>query len=244
MPRKSISRARQSAPLEPNVATPGAAAAACVEPEIPISTRARRLASVVIVFHFTAILIALASNLAPSYLQDKLLGGLSPYLTTTHQSYGAVPLELTHGDPIDFPVDVEIQTNTPHWSQCRQAFLDNNSMGSRWPNLARILHIIAVNAPDDELLSEMGTRFVRYLEHVEESEISAIRFIQPHVLDVEEYAAVSSGALSASDFEAEVIFSAKVVRTADGLLGLVPEQEAYRISPVSNGSQFGKSTQP
>lgn len=70
----------------------------------------RNTVSLLIILHGFALITAVSSNLAPSYLQGRILNGLALYLNTTHQAYNALPLELTRGEPADFPLRVELQT--------------------------------------------------------------------------------------------------------------------------------------
>lgn len=209
------------------------------------SATLQRILSVVIVGHLGALLLALTSNFAPSFLQGELMGYLSPYLTTTHQSYGALPLELTHADAIDFPMHIEIKKTGRDWSSLKLPGFETDVRHSRWPNLARILAIIAQEEPESEILSEIALRLVHVAEQRSSTPISAIRLVQPHVLSFDEDSVVSSGggALLEDELGAEIVFSAQVVCSADASIGLVPTQTASRTSRFIGDSSLSDATQ-
>src|SRR5690606_19425426 len=104
------------------------------------------------------LLLALSSNLAPSYLQGRLLDAVGPYLHGTHQYYHALPLELTRAEPLDFPLRVELQAETTgsdseqspaEWQSLSLAGLfgsdriQGKASDARWHNLARWLTLIS-----------------------------------------------------------------------------------------------------
>ncbi len=180
-----------------------------------------------VVFHFSALLTALASNLTPSYLQGEIMHGLSAYLVPLHQSYGALPLEWTHASNLDFPVRLEIR------EQGQSSWRDATpSAATRWPQISRILTLITEDQPDSEVLSEIAFQFVRQFELREQQQVAAIRWIQPHVNSFDEdlLIAAQQTVFIEDNLQPEILFAARVVRDGKVAQGLVPELEASRTA--------------
>lgn len=189
--------------------------------------------SVAIVIHFAMLLFALMANLAPSFWQGLWMERLSPYLVTVHQSYGAIPLELTHGVDIDFPLKFEVREDaTNQWKEV----LTNvqSPQQTRWTSLSRIVSLIVEDQPDSEMLTELSFQMLRHVEAREKKSFDAVRWLRPHVPTFDEDAVIRAGqgTLIENDLQNEVIFSAVVVRGEEAVMGLVPQQEASRTAPA------------
>ncbi len=229
--RKDSSSATSAPP-----SSEGVGDAARVSQQLPPSPRLKRLLSVVVVFHFAATLVALASNYSPSYVQGVVMDYLSPYLVTTHQAYGAMPLELTHGNAIDFPVAIEVQREeSSNWDKLELWKTGQEERRSRWNSLGRIITIVTEDQPESEVLSEIANQIVRHAEATntrETAEITAVRIVQPHVMNFEEDLIFASSGESfiEADLVAETLYAAKVVRSDGLVVGMLPVQEASRVS--------------
>jgi hypothetical protein len=207
----------------------------------------RSIVSVLIVIHLAALVITLAANLAPSYLQGRLTDALAPYLRTTSQFYEAFPIELTHAESIDFPLLVEFHETGEPPSQWRRADLPgvlasaNGSIdvrGSRWPNLSRLIRLLAEDQPESEILADLLARFVVSEELTSHQPLDGARFIAPHVFSFDDdlLAAAGQGSLVQGEWKPEIIYQARIVRGAEGRILLVPEQESMRTAkPMPQG---------
>lgn len=219
------------------------------------SPRARWVASTLICAHLAAVMLGLSANLAPSFLQGQLTAWLAPYLVTTGQSYQALPLELTHAEPFDFPLWVELLPSDEDHAQwqpllppgTRQA-MDESSEGdvggldqrfSRWANYSRMIRLIATEQPDSEILSDIAVQLVRNAaaQSARRQNFRAIRLVAPKVLSYDEDTQVASGQL---DLDAEVlaptiVFEASVVGEPSGELSLVPS-----LSPLRTAKPFAQ----
>lgn len=214
------------------------------------SPRVRSLASALICAHLAALMLGLSANLAPSYLQGQLTAWLSPYLVTTGQSYQALPLELTHAEPFDFPLWVELlpsDESNASWQplrlpNTRQTTDESSRRGvggldqrfSRWANYSRMIRLIATEQPDSEILSDIAVQLVRSAaaQSARRQNFRAIRLVAPKVLSYDEDAQVASGQL---DLDADllaptIVFEASVVEGPSGELSLVPSLSPLRTA--------------
>lgn len=216
----------------------------------------RGLISLAIILHGLCLLLAVSSNLAPSYLQGRLLDVVGPYLHVTHQYYHALPLELTRAEPLDFPLQVELQTETTgsdlaqnagEWQPLSLAGLfegeriQGSGHDSRWHNLARWLTLIHSADAESEILADFAAQTVQLAERQSGQRYQAVRFISAKVLSYDEDLALA-GNLRASDdeaFQPNVVYSARIVRldnqaavgeAESSRLSLVPAQEALRTA--------------
>ncbi len=217
----------------------------------------RNSVSLLILLHGFALLVAVSSNLAPSYLQGRMLNRLAPYLNITHQAYNTLPLELTRGELADFPLHVELQrqtTNTetdvegPTWQPLAIAGLVDFAEAptaqhtTRWPNVARWLSLTASADPENEILSDFSAQCVRLAEKQTGQRYSGVRLVSPKVLSFDEDLALASGMREPSDdeFQPTVVYSANVVRLGEGTseerLSLVPAQLAARTARPTSSS--------
>jgi hypothetical protein len=203
-------------------------------------------ASWLIIFHFSALLIALSANMAPSFLQGEMTSWLAPYSVTTGQSYGAIPLELTHAEPIDFPLLVELhrpQDDPQTWQTADLPYArvsrsgDVNLRGSRWPNVSRLIRMSAIDDPESEILSDIAAQAVKAMQRGRQEEFDRVRFLAPKVLSFDEDAIVAAGqgSLISGELSPEIVFSAWIVRDSDEGIKLIPQQDAARTSkPVKS----------
>lgn len=219
----------------------------------PPSPRMQLLVSLVIVFHFCALLVAFSANLAPSYLQGQLTAWLSPYTVTTNQAYNAFPLELTHAEPLDFPLYVELLHSNQQGSEqsedwqrmllpggSSRKLASHDVRWSRWSNLSRVIQLIAIEQPDSEILSDIAARLVVTAEKQTGDTFRAVRLIAPRVLSYDQDARVFSGESSLEDDELSptVVYRATIVRDSASQISLVPEQIPLRTAkPVVSKSE-------
>lgn len=210
----------------------------------------RNLASLLIILHGSILLTVLSSNLAPSYLQGRVLDLLSPYLNMSHQAYNALPLELTSSEMIDFPLQVELQAETliadatqPDWHPMSlDGPIDFDKppaalRTTRWPNMARWLLLTASVDPESEVLADFAAQCVRLAEKQTGQRFQAVRFRSPKVLSYDEDLALLANLRDPNDqeFQPSVVYSANIVRLADELegaqrLSLVPAQAPQRTA--------------
>ena len=217
----------------------------------------RNTVSLLIILHGLALFVAVSSNLAPSYLQGRILTRLAPYLNMTHQAYNALPLELTRAEQADFPLRVELQTaeaNTATevagqvWRPMTIARLvdfaeaPTAQRATRWANVARWLSLTASADPEDEVLSDFSARCVALAEKQTGQRYSGVRLISPKVLSYDEDMALAGGMREPSDeaFQPTVVYSANIVRLHEGTneerLSLVPSQPAARTAKPTSTS--------
>lgn len=211
----------------------------------------RNTVSLLIVLHGLALFVAVSSNLAPSYVQGRILTRLAPYLNMTHQAYIALPLELTRGEPADFPLRVELQPAAANaatdvagqvWQPMSIARLvdfaeaPTDQRATRWVNVARWLSLTASADPEDEILSDFSARCVALAEKQTGQRYSGVRLISPKVLSYDEDMALTGGMREPSDeaFQPTVVYRANIVRLREGTseerLSLVPAQPAARTA--------------
>lgn len=218
----------------------------------------RNTLSLLIILHGLALIVAVSSNLAPSYLQGRILNRLAPYLNTTHQAYNALPLELTRGELADFPLQVELQTSAANtgadvaehaWQPMSIEGLVNFAVAptaqraTRWSNLARWLSLTASADPENEILSDFSARCVTLAEKQTGQRYSGVRLVSPKVLSFDEDMALAGGIreLFDEEFQPTIVYSANIVRLQDGAsqerLSLVPVQSAARTSKPASSSE-------
>ncbi len=192
--------------------------------------------------HWALIAMALASNLAPSMLQGLLLEWTSPYLYATHQAYGAVPLEITHGDSIDRTLLVETLDERGTWwpVDLRQRSPRDGEWrwtSSRWSNLSRVFRIISNEMSDAEILAEIALAVVRHQEASLGKRMRRVRFIQWPVPSYDEYLAVAEEGPAALPgvLDSQVIYEAAVTRRGDTVLGVTPVLPAFRVAKPAGG---------
>ncbi len=216
----------------------------------------RGLLSLAIILQGFSLLLALSSNLAPSYLQGRILGVVGPYLHATHQYYHALPLELTRAEPLDWPLTVELQVETTGgeadrsagtWQPLALSGLFNNARAqagvsdTRWHNLGRWLALTASADADSEILSDFAARAIQLAERQSGQRYQAVRFSTAKVLSYDEDLALAGNLREPGDeiFQPNVIYSASVVRLDDlgspkgagsQRLSLVPAQDALRTA--------------
>ncbi|MEZ6150454.1 MAG: hypothetical protein R3C09_10065 [Pirellulaceae bacterium] len=218
----------------------------------------RNTVSLLIIAHGLALIVAVSSNLAPSYVQGRILTRLAPYLNMTHQAYNALPLELTRGEPADFPLRVELQVPVADttngdarqvWQPMTIARLGDfaeapaGQRATRWANVARWLSLTASADPEDEILSDFSARCVALAEKQTGQHYSGVRLTSPKVLSYDEDLALAGGIREPTDeaFQPTVVYSAHIVRLNEGTsaerLSLVPAQPAARTAKPTSSSE-------
>lgn len=204
----------------------------------------RTFISVLICLHFAALLASLASNMSPSFVQGKLQDFLSPYLVTTAQDYGAVPIELTHADPMDFPAFVQVHRRSDPkqlWQSVQLPAVAGESVRpinwtrSRWANISRFTRLIAEDFPDSEILSEIALSILNSSQVEDPENVDGIRIVAPHIPDFDEFEIVmlEGEEFTSASFQDQVVYSADVVRSTAGEIGLVPFLQDLRTSKSS-----------
>ncbi len=211
----------------------------------------RACVSALVIVHFCLLVLALSANVAPSYLQGTLTGWFAPYLVATCQDYGAVPIELTHAQSLDFPLLLEFKTDEEASEPWRQVQLPGarqlrgqpvDLRLSRWPNLARLIRLLSVDQPESEMLSDIGAQLVLFVQKHTKKPVSAIRFVAPSVLSFDQDRLLSTGqaALIQGDIEQQIVFSAAVIHDSAGRVSLVPQQPPLRTSKPVTQSKHAK----
>lgn len=207
----------------------------------PFSPRIKRMATCLLVLHFVAFTLSLAANFAPSSLQGKLMNLAAIYLVTTNQDYGALPLELTHGAPVDFPLWIELRrAPSQNWERLRLPGETRRVDGSpdfrfsRWTNLSRLLHLVATDQPDAELLSDVTVALLR--ARGMEGRVEAVRWISQPVLSFDQHTFVVAGqeSLIVAELMPQIVFSGRVIQDANGEISLLPDQEPMRTSKATD----------
>ena len=185
--------------------------------------------SCAIILHFSTIFVALGSNLIQSRLQQSLMSWLSPYLISTAQGYGTTPIELTHGEDFDFPVQLEyLQQGAGKWRRINSHGLSRATQ-TRWPHLMRTLGIVMQDDPEAEVIGEFLFRLVIVAES-ELKNVTAVRILQPDRLNFDEAKIAAEGGEELVGVKDFVLYQASVVRKGDAIVGLNPSQERYRSS--------------
>jgi len=236
---KRKSKRDHSQPSEPQPSTEQSAPA--WPPCSSLPDWLQRLGSLAIALHLLAILVALASNLAPSYLQGKVLGVLSHYLVTTHQAYRAVPLELTHAEQLDFPLVFEVlgeEDGEAEWHPLPLAVAPSllaestHARGSHWDNFSRWFTMTAEQRPEAEILADVAARCIRLAESSSGIRYRAVRAVTPQVNSYDEDLALQLGLASSEDeaYQPEELFRATIVRRENRPLSLVPAQAPLRTA--------------
>lgn len=199
-------------------------------------SRGKLLFSLFAVLQIATLLLSLLSNYAPSYLEGEILGWLSPYIVTTHQFYGAKPLEMTHSESVDFPVQIDAQfQGDRNWTTI--TFGRDSLNQTRWPMLARIMVVVTEDDDENPILAEVTAAIVKQINSTRRKNVRRIRLMQPHVLSFDEDSYVQSGQEDLLDGldEGNQIFAADVVYDQDSkFVGVLPILSKYRTSPAAN----------
>ncbi|MCA9127745.1 MAG: hypothetical protein KDB22_11695 [Planctomycetales bacterium] len=206
------------------------------------SSKVQITISILVVLHFSILILSLSANLSPSFLQGKLVDLLGPYLITTGQEYGAVPIEITHAEPIDFATLVQVHergAQPGEWiSLALPGVIDStarpvNFANSRWTNLSRLLRLIAEEFNDSDVLAEFAASIAN--RHSQDMDIDAIRILAPHVPSYDKYEELRLAGLpfNESTFPPVIAYYANVVAQGEQLR-VIPYLEPLRTSkPVS-----------
>lgn len=221
-----------------------------LSPAYALPSWLQAVCSLAIVFHFAALLVALSSNLAPSYLQGKLLDFFSPYLVTTHQAYRAAPLELTHAETLDFPLVVELRSedgSEPQWQplSCTitppSAQLGRPTGWAHWNNFARWFTLTADQQPEAEVLADIAAGCIALAELQSGQRYEAIRMLTRHVNSFDEDNALQLGLATMEDeaYQPLELFRAAVIRRESRPLSLVPAQQPLRTSKPTGRRSAG-----
>lgn len=179
--------------------------------------------------HFFALLVCLASNLAPSELQLRLLKLLSPYTVGLHQDYGAVRLEMTRGTDIDFDHQIQFRKSRDEpWQLLAPTKSWADWLDRRWPNFVRLM-AIAARDQNDELVYAL-------LEHAAKLRIATgsqpqdVRFLRRATLSIASDRASSSGVLSPAELEDNALYECRVIYLDDGRIRLLPVLKSLRTT--------------
>lgn len=222
----------------------------------------RGVISLAIILQLFSLLLAFSSNLAPSYLQGRILNVVGPYQHLTHQYYHVLPLELTRAEPLDLPLRIELQAEitgsdvdqaAATWQPLALAGLFSEAgagvelRDTRWHNLARWLTLVATADPESEILSDFAAQAVQLAESQSGERYRAVRLLSTKVLSYDEDLALAGNLRDPSDesFEPSVVYSASIVRldgpgdTASQRLSLIPAQDALRTAkPVDPSKEL------
>lgn len=217
------------------------------------SATLRGLISLAIIVQLFSLLLAFSSNLAPSYLQGRILNVVGPYLHMTHQYYHVLPLELTRAEPLDLPLRIELQAEATGselgqaataWQPLALAGLFTKAgaraelRDTRWHNLARWLTLVATADPESEILSDFAAQAVQLAESQSSERYQAVRLLSTKVLSYDEDLALAGNLRDPTDesFQPSVLYSARIVRldspgdAGSQRLSLVPAQDALRTA--------------
>lgn len=200
----------------------------------------RRIASICIVAHMAVLLLSLSANLSPSYLQGVMLDWAELYTISFGQDYGAVAVELTHGESLDFPVAIQVQSDEDdagEWTTLSPpgVQIDDerpvNWSRSRWPNLSRAVRLLYNDTEDTEALAILASAAIHGSSNRSSGNVVRVRVVSPTVLNYEQYsAAIQAGYTVAEAYDDEVVYTASLVRLAGGEIVLVPEEESLKTS--------------
>ncbi len=200
----------------------------------------RRIASSLILAQLCVLILSLSSNLSPSTLQGNLLDWAELYTIATAQDYGAVPIELTHGETLDFPVAVQVQTDADgpdEWTTLELPGVNFSSerpvnwSGSRWPNLSRSVRLLYNDTDDPEAIAILTSATINGSTSRIPGKVRRVRVISPTVISYRQYQSVVDANLTVAEaFADEVIYTAELVQLPSGEQVLVPEEESLRTS--------------
>lgn len=208
------------------------------------------LVSGCLVVHLGILLLSLSANLSPSFLQLEMLSWTSMYSVTTAQDYGAVPLEWTHGESLDFPMLIEVhQQGQPQdrWTTLELPNVTVSSQrpvqwsASRWSNVSRSVRLLYNDTQASEILAELAARRLATAPESLSSDVDRIRVVSAVVVDYAQHQEAMANQLSIAEaFDDEVLFVADVLKTTNGQVVLVPAEEAMRTSKAQ--AQIGGQT--
>lgn len=224
------------------------------------SATVRGLISLAIIVQVLSLLLAYSSNLAPSYLQGRILNVVGPFLHLTHQYYHALPLELTRADPLDFPLRIELQAEAANrseglmaesWQPLALATLFGDSRvqtdvhDTRWQNLARWLTLVASADPESEILSDFAARAVVLAEKQTGQRYQAVRLLSPKVLSYDEDLALAGNLREPTDemFQPSVLYSASVVRLGGSADASGADRQSLSLIPTQDSLRTAKPTE-
>ena len=182
-----------------------------------------------VLFHFFCWIVTWNANFGQSLLYGDVLGWTANYMVPTGQHFGAAPFEWTHGEPLDFPVRVEVlEQDEIGWVPLSAA-----NETARWPIFARYLTIVADDDRESELLSEIAFHVLRSCED-DLGPTKQIRFLRPLVPSFDEQAAIAMGQESylGELLDGDEFFRARIIRADQEIVGLIPAQPDYRSSPL------------
>ncbi|GAB5406622.1 MAG: hypothetical protein Aurels2KO_48530 [Aureliella sp.] len=222
---------KKSAPEEPDRST---------AKQIRFAASHRRIASSLIVVQICVLILSLSSNLSPSTLQGNLLDWAELYTITTAQDYGAVPIELTHGETLDFPVAVQVQSDSDgrdEWTTLELPGVNFTSerpvdwSRSRWANLSRAVRLLYNDTADPEAIAILASAATNGSTSRVVGDVRRVRVVSPTVVSYRQYESVKEANLTVAEaFTDEVIYTAELVKLPSGEQVLIPEEESLRTS--------------
>lgn len=150
--------------------------------------------------------------------------------------YGAKPLELTHSESIDFPVQIDAQLEgNSDWTTI--TFGRDALNQTRWPMLARLIAVIADEDRENEILAEVTSSLAQQINGTRRKKVRRIRLIQPHVISFDEDSYIQEGKeeLLGEIGDATQVFAADVVYDEQSnVIGVLPILSKFRTSPAAN----------
>lgn len=211
-----------------------------LQAEEVLSPLYRRIASACIVLQVGVLVLSLSANLSPSYLQGMMLDWAELYTISVGQDYGAVAVELTHGESLDFPVAIQVQSESDdagEWTTLSPPGVQVsdkrpvNWSRSRWPNLSRAVRLLYNDTEDTEALAILATAAIHGSSNRRLRNVSRVRIVSPTVLNYEQYSTVMQAGYTVGEaYDDEVIYTASLVRLAGGEMVLVPDEEPLKTS--------------
>lgn len=213
-----------------------------------VKPRQRILASVLIAGQLGLLLFSLLANLSPSILQDRISAIAGVYLVTTAQDYGAVPIELSHGEVLEVPMRIEVHQAGEAADRWTTLFPTPSTPAHQWPNVSRLMRLIATEIPDSEILSELVARAIAISSPRDVQDADYVRITAPYMASYDEFSIAGEGRSENIRmlYPDSVVFSAKIVQSSDGDLLLIPNQDPSRTSksqrpPVAQLNQEGQT---
>ncbi|MCA9194484.1 MAG: hypothetical protein KDB03_22090 [Planctomycetales bacterium] len=196
----------------------------------------RSLISVLLLAHFLALLLTWSSNLAPSELQLRLNSIFKYYLVPTGQVYGGIPLEITHGEELDFPIFFDIgfdREGATHWVRLPtpSSLVEDSALDSRWASYSRACIQIWRESPNADVFADLAVLVVRRAAELQLGDCQYVRIVRPHVLTRSEASLsleeVTRPIVRSRD---EVLYQCQLTPLPNGVLRVTPILETKRTA--------------
>lgn len=204
-----------------------------------VPDRLRTILVVLVLLHFSALIICLTSSYRLSGLAIEWLGYLSPYCVTTNMRMDLQPLAITNPSTLESPLVIEIgKKASKDWKKWPHDSRTGKSAGLSRIRQQRLLGQIAglLEVRNEEGVTDVLAGMLDDIQsQYPKDSFDQFRIVMLPVVRAEEweYAKRFENADELPEaLQPEILMTANFVRFKDGSIGVLPQTEDYRTAPT------------